>query len=60
MSARKNFLGMSSGGDADAYETVLTTWLNRGIDGDPRKRTAQEFPLRLAATMRTILEAQSS
>jgi hypothetical protein len=49
---QEEFFGMSSGGDDLDYETVLTTCHN--MDGDPRKRMAQDFPLRLAATVRTM------
>jgi hypothetical protein len=49
---QEEFFGMSSGGDESDYETVLTTCHN--MDGDPRKRLAQDFPLRLAATVRTM------
>jgi hypothetical protein len=50
---QEEFMGMSSGGSDEDYETILTTWLNRD-DNDPRKRTAQDFPLRLAATVRAM------
>jgi hypothetical protein len=51
---QEEFLGMSSGGDErDHYETVLTTWVNTGRE-DPRKRIAQDFPIRLAATVRAM------
>jgi hypothetical protein len=51
---QEEFLGMSSGGvERHHYETVLTTWHN--LDrGDPRTRIAKDFPLRLAATVRTM------
>jgi hypothetical protein len=51
---QEEFLGMSRGGDRDHYETVLTTWLNTDSD-DPKKRIAQDFPLRLGETLRGLI-----
>jgi hypothetical protein len=48
------FLGMDQEYE-DVRQTVLTTWLNVGL-GDERKRIAQEFPLRIAATLRSLLD----
>jgi hypothetical protein len=53
---QEEFFGMSSGGEPDDYETTLTTWLNRGDDDNSRKRIAQDFPLRLAATLRSLID----
>jgi hypothetical protein len=55
---QEEFLGMSSRGANDEYETVLTTWIAIG-DGDERKQIAQEFPLRLAATLKRLIEVRS-
>jgi hypothetical protein len=52
------FLGTSSGGDETLGKTVLTG-LNTDHD-DPRKRIVQDFPLRLAATMRALIGGAQS
>ncbi len=56
---QEEFLGMSPGGDPDHYETVLTTYLNMDEDDYRQREMARDFPLRLAATMRAIMGAQS-
>jgi hypothetical protein len=50
---RDEFLGMSSGGENDTFETLLSSWSNAIVGG---KAIAQEFPLRLAAALRNIIE----
>jgi len=53
----EEFLDMSS---MESEDTILTAWTGNNISNDERREIAQDFPLRLAATMRSILGSGQS
>jgi hypothetical protein len=44
----------------ESEDTILTAWTGNNISNDERREIAQDFPLRLAATMRSILGSGQS
>jgi hypothetical protein len=55
---QEEFLNSGDGDDDGSDETVLSSWCNTN-DGEPLKEAAMSFPLRLAATMRSLIGGQS-